>query len=220
MANVNTWSGVTVSIQSALGTAVSIASITKAATGVVSTDYGSPSPAGHGYTTGQYILLDTLGMDQVDNRPFRVATPTTYTFQLEGENTTNYNTFSSGTAQLITFGTTINTITGLSGSGGDFDFIDTTTIHQTARTQIPGPSAPGTYTCESIWDPSDSGLIALKAASDAKQVRAIMFAFSSGAKVVFNGYVACSMIPTGSALDKVITPIAITMFGTPTAYAT
>jgi hypothetical protein len=85
MANPVKWSGVAVAVQSALGTAVTLANITNASPGVANSDYGSPSPSGHGYSSGDYVVLDVLGMDQVDGRVFRVATPTTYTFQLESE---------------------------------------------------------------------------------------------------------------------------------------
>ena len=220
MATVSKWSGVAVAVQSALGTAIDIASITKANPGVVSTDYGSPSPGGHGFSNGDYVVLDVLGMNEVDGRVFRVANVTTHTFQLEGEDTTLYNTFSSGTVQEITFGTSINTLTGLNASGGDYDFIDTTTIHDTTRTQVPGPAAPATYTFESIWDPADTGLIALKSASDVQGLRAIRFVWPNGYRFLFNGYIGASLNPTGSAQDKVVTGVTITAFGRPTAYAT
>jgi hypothetical protein len=219
MANPVKWSGVAVAVQSALGTAVTLANITNASPGVANSDYGSPSPSGHGYSSGDYVVLDVLGMDQVDGRVFRVATPTTYTFQLESENTTSFNTFSSGSVQKITYGITVNTLVTVSASGGDYDFIDTTTIHDTIRTQIPGPAAPATYTFESFWDPSDTGLAALKAASDAQGLRAIRFTWPNGFKLVFNGYIGCSMIPTGSAQALVTTGITITAFGRPTTYS-
>jgi hypothetical protein len=37
--------------------------------------------------------------------------------------------------------------------------------------------------------------------------------------MVFNGYVGASLLPTGQAQDKVTTPSTITMFGSPTYYA-
>lgn len=213
------WSGVAVAVQSALGTARDIASISKANPGVVNTDYGSPSVP-HGFSNGDYVVLDVLGMNQLDGRVVRVANVTTYTFELEGVDTSNYDTFSSGSVQKITYGTTINTLTGLSASGGDYDFIDVTTIHDTVKNQVPGPAAPGTYSFESIWDPADTGLIALKSAADAQALRAIRFTWPNGYKLVFNGYIGCSMIPTGSAQDKVITPVTVTMFGRAQAYST
>ena len=219
MATVVKWSGVAVAVQSALGTAIDIFSITKASPGVVSTDYGSPSPAGHGLSNGDYVVMDVLGMNEVDGRVFRVAGVTTYTFQLEDEDTSLYNTFVSGTVQKITFGVTVNTFTDISASGGEYDFIDTTTIHDTTRTQVPGPAAPATFSFQSIWDPADTGLIALKQAADVQGLRAVRFTWPNGYKFLFNGYIGASLTPTGSAQDKVITPVTITAHGRPTTYA-
>jgi len=218
MATVVKWSGVTVSVQSALGAAKTIVSITKASPGVVDTSLASP-PAAHGVANGEYVVLDVLGMNQVNQRVFRAASVTTDTLQLEDEDTTAYNTFSTGSLQEITFGITVSTITGLTASGGDFDFIDKTTIHETARSQIPGPSSPLVFSMESIWDPADPGLQALKAAADAQGLRAVHLAWPNGYRYLFNAYVGCSGVPTGSAQDKVITPLVFTAEGRGTWYA-
>jgi hypothetical protein len=120
------WSGVALAVQSALAAADTITGITKADPGVV-------TATAHGLNNGDYVVLDVLGMHELDGRVFRVANKTNDTFELEGEDTTLYNTFVSGTAEAITFGVTVNTITDLSASGGDYDFIDTTTIHELTR---------------------------------------------------------------------------------------
>ena len=65
----------------------------------------------------------------------------------------------SGTFEKITYGTTLATLTDLSASGGDFDFEDTTTIHDTVRTQIPTVAAAAVYTFENLWDIADPALI-------------------------------------------------------------
>jgi hypothetical protein len=212
MTTVSKWANVQVSIQSALGTAKTITGISKAATGVV-------TATSHGYSNGDYVLLTIQGMWQVDGRVFRVANVTTNTFEIEGENTLLYDTWSSGSAQVITFGTTMTTATGLTASGGDFDFIDITTIHDNVKRQIPGLASAATYSFENLWDPSDSALIALKSASDNQAQRCIRFTFSGSQKVLFNGYVGATLLPAGSAQDKVVTQAVVTMFGRPTIYA-
>lgn len=213
MANVSTWAGVAVAIQSALAAADTISGITKANPGVV-------TATAHGISNGAYVKLNVVGMSQLDGRIFRVANVTTNTFELEGENTTSYDTFTSGTAQEITFGTTLSTLTTVNASGGDFDFIDTTTIHDLVKSQIPGQASASTFTFDSIWDVADTGLIALKSASDNKAQRCVRFTFSNGQKFLVNGYIGCSLSPTGQAGDKVTTPVTITAFGRPTVYAT
>lgn len=215
MANISKWSSVGVAIQSALSSAQTVSSITKASPGVVT--YVGADP-----TNGDYIKITAQGMSQVDGRIFRVANVNTgaNTLELEGENTTSYDTFTSGSFEIVTFGTTMSTATGLSATGGDFDFIDVTTIHDNVRKQVPGASSPATYTFESIWDVADAALVALKSASDSQAQRAVRFTFANAQKVVFNGYVGATLLPTGSAQDKVVTQVVVTMFGKPTVYST
>lgn len=212
MAVITKWANVAVSVQSALAATKTITAITKASTGVVSS-------TAHGYSNGDYVLILAQGMYQVNYRVFRVSAVATDSFSLEGEDTTNYGTFVSGTAQKITFGTTLATLTNINASGGDFDFVDTTTIHDSIKTQIPGLGNPSTYNFESFWDPSDAGLVALKSASDAQAQRAILFSFSNSQKFVFNGYVGCSLSPTGSAQDLIKTSVVFTSLGGPKAYS-
>jgi hypothetical protein len=160
-------------------------------------------------------------MYQVDSIVVRVATVVASTsFALEGIDTTLFDTFTSGTASKITFGTTLTGTVGINASGGDFAFVDTTTIQNNIKTQIPGLPNPATFTFENIWDVSDAGLIAMKAASDTQATRAVRFTFANGQKLLFNGYVGCSLIPTGSAMDLVKTSAVLTAFGKTNVYAT
>lgn len=211
---VTTWTNVAVAIESAAASPVTINTISKASPGVVGYTGTDPSD-------GDYIKVTAQGMNQVDGRVFRVDNVVggSNTLELEGENTSAYNTFSSGSFEVLTFGTSLATATSLSASGGEFSFIDVTTIHDAVAKQVPGIASAATYTFESIWDVSDAGLIALKAASDAQAQKAIRFTFANGQKVVFNGYIGCTLLPTGNAQDKVITSVVVTMYGRPSVYA-
>lgn len=212
--NITKWSSVGVAMQSALATAVVITGISKASPGVVS--YTGTDPA-----NGDYVLLDVEGMYQLDGRVVRVANVNSAgnTFELEGVDTTLFDTFVSGSAQVLTFGINLTTAINMTGSGGDFDFIDVTTVHDTNKKQIPGLPNPATYTFDNIWDVADTALIAMKNASDNQQQRAMRFTFANGQKMVFVGYIGASLLPGGSAQDKVTTSVTITMFGKPTYYA-
>lgn len=213
MATVRKWSNVAVAMQSALGAAQTITGITKASEGVATTSGTLPS-------NGQYVLLTVQGMFQVNARVFRVSGATGSTFKLEGEDTTSYDTFSSGSFEVITFGTSITTATSITSSGGNFQMIDTTTIHGNARSQIPGLPDAATFTMDNIWDVSDTGLIAMKTASDAQAKRCFKFTFGSGGQIMaFSGYVGANLLPGGSAQDKVTTQTVITMEGSPSYYA-
>ncbi len=212
MTTATKWSNIAIAIQSALAAAKTITAITKANPGVASC-------TANGYSNGDFLVLTVSGMSQVDGMVVRVSGAATDAFALEGVDTTLFDTFSSGTAEKITFGTTLATATSVNASGGDFDFIDVTTIHDSVKKQIPGLANPANFSFENIWDVSDTGLIALKAASDAQAKRAIKFSFANGSKLVFTGYVGCSLLPTGGAQEVVKTSAVITMFGKPNVYA-
>lgn len=211
--SVTKWSNVAVAMQSALAATKTIISISKASPAAI----GSTA---HGYTNGDYLLLSVQGMYQMDNKVVRVASSTTDAYTAEGVDSTLFETFSTGTSAKITFGTSITTATSISASGGDFDFIDTTTIHTNVKTQIPGLPNPLNYTFDNLWDIADAGQIAMKVASDSQATRCFKFTFGTGGKImVFTGYCGFSGAPTGNAQDVVKSPAAITAYGTPTYYA-
>lgn len=213
MATATVWKNVAVAMQSALAAAKTITAITKANPGVVSS-------TAHGFSNGDYVLITAVGMYQVDGKVVRVAGTATDSFQLEGVDTTAFETFTSGTAEKLTFGTSITTATTIQSSGGNFEFIDSTTIHGNAKAQLPGLPEAATFSMDHIWDISDSGLQAMKTASDAQAKRAFRFTFGTGGKIMtFNGYVGANLLPGGSAQQLVTTPTVITMHGTPTYYA-
>jgi hypothetical protein len=213
MANAKVWKNVAVAMESARAAGKTITNITKANPGVASS-------TAHGYANGDILVLEVQGMYQVDQRVVRVAGQTADTFQLEGIDTTGFDTFSSGTAYKITLGTSITTATSISSSGGDFEFIDTTTIHASQRSQQPGLPNATTFSMDNIWDPADPGLAAMKSASDAQQRKAFAFTFGQGgAKMYFAGYVGASLLPGGQAQGLVTTGTAITMQGFPSYYA-
>lgn len=213
MATVTKWSNVAVAMQSALAAADTITGITKANPGVATS-------TAHGLANGDYVYLSINGMHQLNDRVVRVANVAANTFELEGVDTTDFDTFTSGTAEGITFGTSVTTATTVSSDGGGFDFIDTTTIHVNSRSQVPGLPNAVTYSMDHLWDPADAGQIAMKSASDAQARRAFKFTFGTGGKImVFAGYVGFNGAPGGSAQDKVTTPSVITSNGTATYYA-
>ena len=206
------WSNVQVSLQSALATADTITDITNANPGVVTS-------TAHGMANGDYVVLTVNGMPALNDRVVRIANVAANTFELEGVDTTLLGTFTSGSAQAVTFGTTMTTLTGINASGGDPEFADVTTIHDNIRKQVPVVTSPMTMSFDSLFDAGDAGLVALKAAADALAKRAVRISFSSGSKIVFSGYVSASLTPTGSAQEAVKTGVTLTAAGRPTVYS-
>lgn len=212
MATAKKWSNVAVAMQSALGSVITVTAISKATEGVVT--------ATNTLANGDYVVMSAQGMRQVDDRVFRVKSVSGTGFTLEGEDTTAFDTFTSGTCQKVTFGTSIVTATSINPSGGDFDFIDTTTIHVAQRSQMPGLPSALSYGMDHIWDVSDAGLKAMKTASDSQAKRSFMFTFGTGGQImVFNGYVGASLAPLGSSQQLVTCKATITCNGTPTYFA-
>lgn len=217
MATVNKWSGVAVAMQSALGANKTITAVANGATATVT--------ATHDFSVGDYVSFDVQGMTELNDKVYRVeSVSTTVSFVIEDTDgnsvdTTNWGTFTSGTCNKITYGTSISTITDLNSSGGDSTGIDTTTVHDLERSEIPGARNAISYSFNSIWDPTDAGLVALKNAADAGLKYAFKFTFQTGVITVFRGYVDYSGAPTGSAQDKVVSPGVIKIAKSPTYYA-
>ena len=211
MATPRLWTNVQVATQSAIAAADTITGITKASPGVVTS-------VGHGWNNGDYVYYDVEGMYQLDERIVRVANKTADAADLEGIDTTAFNTFASGTGQVITFGNSITTAVSVAASGGEAEFADVTTIHDPRRKQIPTFFSPLTLSFDMIFDPSDASLAALKAASDLQSKSAIKITWS-GPVMVVTGYVGASLTPTGNAGELVKTSVVFTAFGSPTYYA-
>lgn len=209
---VKTWTNVQVAMQSALGASKTITAITKASPAVATS-------TAHGLANGDYVVLSANGMWQVDTQTVRVANVTANTFELEGVDSTAFDTFTSGSAQAITFGYTFSTMGDFSVSGGDFEMIDVTTIHDQTKKSIPGAASAVECSGNFNWDPSDSGQVQMKQASQARVQRAFRIAFSDGSKWVFTGYPGYAGTPAGSAGAKVTSPFKISGYGRPSFYA-
>lgn len=212
MGQVLFWSNVQVAIQSAIAAAKTITAISKASPGVVSS-------TAHGYANGDYVLLEVSGMSQVDKRVFRVAGVAADSFQLEGEDTTTYSTFTSGTVKKLTLGTTMSTVQTVSVSGGDADMKEISTIHDNVKRRVPLMVSPMSLGMTSFFDPSDAALTLLRTATKELTMRAFLFTFATGAKMVFNAYVSAAGVPIGNAQDAVQTQITLEAQGLPSTYA-
>ena len=67
-----------------------ITAITKANPAVVTSN-------SHGYSNGDHVWINSVGgMTRLNGRRFTVANKTTNTFELSGENSTNYDSYTSG----------------------------------------------------------------------------------------------------------------------------
>lgn len=209
------WKNVGVDVQTALATAVTINAISKASPGVVTYTGTDPS-------NGDYVYILATGMTEVNDRVFRVANVNGAgnTFELEGENTTDYSTFVAGTAQVITFGASFSILQSFDVSGGDPEYADVTTIHDTIRKRAPTVVSPMSITSNAIFDPSDPGYVEANRAYKAQAKRAFRLRFGSTAKMCFTGFVSAPGTPRGQAQGVVQTALAIEAQNFPSFWST
>lgn len=208
----NVWSKVAVAVQTALAASLAITAITKANPAVATS-------AAHGLTNGDVILLKVNGMTQLNYRVVRVAGVTTDTFQLEGIDSTGYETFTSGTAEEVTFGASASTLQDLSPSGGEPEGILVRTIHTDQDFEQPGNRSPIVINATSLWDPSDPALLVLKGFDEIKTPGCVLVTFATGARIMFCAAMSANLAPAGGAGQMVTTPVSMRLRGLITNYA-
>lgn len=206
-------SGLSVDIESASAAAKTITAITKAAPGVITS-------VAHGFSDGDVVLLEILGMSQLDGTPHVVVNSTADTFQLRnkdagttGIDTTDYDDFTSGTATKKTLGISITTVQESAASGGDPIFLDTTTIHDKKGKQVIVGSNPISKTFTLQWDPSQSGHKELEHASDIGDQRVIRFRWPNGRYEMFSGSIGASGASGGATQGVTTTTAAVSVAG-------
>lgn len=209
------WSNVAIKVGATHATALTISAISKANPGVVT--YTGTDPANDEFV----ILPDTAGMVELKNRVFRIANVNAgaNTFELEGEDTTSYTTFVSGTAVPVATFQSMTTVQDINASGGDPEFSDVTTVHDRIRRRVPTVFSPSSYSFGCIFDPADAAMVRLVALTKTRTPEAIVFTFSDGAQFAFYAYSAASGAPTGSAQEVVKTNVSLESQGLPNVYS-
>lgn len=208
-------SGLAMAMESAIASPVTITGITKANPGVV-------TAAAHGYSDGDVILVECEGMIELNDCLFVVMNKTTDTFQLEnpagtaGIDTTNYNTFTSGTAKKLTLGITLSGVQDFSPQGGDITFQDITTVHDKTKKQIVNGANPMSYNLTMQWDPADTAQAAMIAAYKTGANKGFKITWPSGRFVMFYGTVGYTGMPGGASQGVTTSPAAIAMNGSVT----
>jgi hypothetical protein len=208
------WSNVDIDVQTALAAALAITGITKANPGVVT--YTGTDPV-----NGDYVYLDVAGMVELKGRVCRVANVNAAgnTFELEDIDTTNFRTFTSGEAQVITFGASMTNVQDVNVSGGEPEFADITTVHDQIRRRIPTVTSPFTMQFGCLFDPTDAAVLELKEATETLSQRAVRVTFADGQVLAVSCYVSATGAPTGSAQDVVKTNVTFEGQGLPSVYA-
>lgn len=132
--------------------AKTITAITKANPAVVSS-------AAHGYSNGDVVVLAIEGMTELDGLVVRVANIAAGTFELEGIDSTNFGTFTSGTAKKILTWLTVAEATQVNFGAGSADQLEKTRlIDRTKRFEAGLPDQPN-VTVNVFSDVTDSAQV-------------------------------------------------------------
>lgn len=214
MATVRSPSGTRIFVQSAIAASQSISGITLANPAVVTYSGSDPS-------NGNYVALtDMYGMTEFEDALVKVANVVggSNTFECEDQNSTAYGTFISGNMSVVTLGTEINIGTGFSFTGGDQNFAEYAFLRDRIKRKFPTTREATGIEVPCIWDPNDTGLIALIAASETAQKLGFKILFSDGLEMLFFGYVGASGMPKADDITQIITTNISVSMATPPRY--
>lgn len=215
---IHTNSGLKMFMESAIAAATNITAITKAPPGVF-------SAAGHTLANGDVILLEIQGMVELHGRLFKVMGVAAGTFSIAdvdgstGIDTTNFNTFTSGTAKKVTLGTSITGVQDFTFAGGEIKTVDTTTVHDVQDTQIVVGATAQSADMTMQWDPASAAQKAMIAAFQTRANKGFKVLWPDGAYVLFYGTVGYTGAPGGGKQGVTVSPAKITMLGGLTIYS-
>jgi len=210
--------GLKLFMESAIGAALTISAITKAAPGVITS-------TAHGLANGDIVILNIQGMVELNGSMFKVISSTANTFSIAGVDgstgidTTLFNTFTSGTAQKQTLGTSIPGVQEFSFAGGDIKTVDTTTVSDTQDTQVVVGASAMSADMTMQWNPADAAQQAMIAAFKTRANKGFKVLWPDGAYVLFYGTVGYTGAPGGGKQGVTTSPAKVTMSGPITAYA-
>lgn len=207
--------GAIVSLATTYGSAKTVSAITNANPGVATS-------TAHGLANGD-IGTFTSGWSNLNNRVVRVSGSATNSFNAEGIDTSSTTLFpagsGAGTFTAISAWTQISQIMGFTTSGGDQQFSNYSFLEMNYEVQIPTIFSAQSLQIDIADDPSLAGYIALKAASDARAIRAVKLAMPDGSFILYQGYVSMNETPTLSKGQVMTVKATISLQSRPVRYA-
>lgn len=192
-----------------------VSAITNAATGVA-------TATSHGMSNGDFAWM-VSGWSNLNNKVIRLANVAASAFDVEGINTTSTTLYpagsGTGTATKIATWVQISQIMGFTTSGGDQQFVNYSFLEQNFETQIPTIFSAQSITIDIADDATLAGYVALKAASDARAVRALKIVLPDGSIILYNGYVSLNETPTVSKGQIMQVKATFSLLNRPVRYA-
>jgi hypothetical protein len=173
---------VRVEVAATYSTAKTVASISKAAPGLVTSTGHSLAEGAIGYFSG------VTGMDEIEGQAASVDTTQTNTFLAEGIDTTNFGTM-SGTCSFTPVATwlTLSIATAYQIAGGEADKLDSTTLLDTIRKEDTGMLAAQAVSFDGLSDAQLAAMALIEAAALAGTSVVFRITFQNGERRVFRG---------------------------------
>lgn len=206
-------SGLKLYMESAIGSAVTITAITKAAPGVF-------SATGHTFANGDFVLLEIQGMQELNGQLMKVVNViATTSFQVAGIDgvagldTLLYSTFSSGTAKKVTLGTSINGVQDFNFNGGEIKTADSTTVSDTSDKQVVVGATAQAADLVMQWDPTSSAQQAMRAAYTTLANKGFKVVWPDGVWAAWYGTVGYTGAPGGGKQGITTSSAKITQLG-------
>lgn len=176
----------------------------------------------HGYANGD-ILEVRSGWNRINEGLYRIVGITANTFNLEGVDATSTVNFPAGaglgTTRRITAFTQISQILEFSTTGGEQQFATFSLLEEDFERQLPSITSAQSVSMTIADDPSLAGYIALKAASDARALRALRLALRNGSVLLYNGIFSLNETPTLAKGSVMAVTASFSLQGRPTRYA-
>lgn len=207
--------GAIVSLATTYGTAKAISAISNANPGVATS-------AAHGFNNSDFVSV-TSGWSNLNNRVVRVAGQTTNNYNLDGIDTTSTTLYpagsGAGSATPITAWQQISQILGFETQGGDQQFTTFSFLEQNFESQIPTVTSAQSIRITVADDPNLAGYQALKAAADARAIRALRLTLPDGSFILYQGYVSFNETPTVTKGNVMSVQATISLQSRPVRYA-
>lgn len=174
---------------------------------------------GHGITDGTVVTISGVGgMVEVNDRAFVVDSAATNSFELKGEDASDYTAYTSGGQAVAHTMAEVGNVTSLDGFDGEATETDTTHLRSRAKEFFVGLQDFGNVTLQ-LQVVSDAGQAKLRSLKRFQEVGVFSITLSDGSRAAFRGYVK-SFSFSGINPDGVVTgSVTIRVTGEPAWFA-
>ncbi len=209
--------GAKVAFASALGTGVAATAVSNGTAAVFTVG------TGHGFSTGDYVVVSNSGWSLLQGRVARVSASDSTSATLEGIDTSDTTLYPSGggtgTLNEVSTWTDLSQIAGVDTAGGDQNFADASTLDDIDDKQLPTSRSPTNYTFTVHDDPTLSWYSALRTIANAGTPRPLRLTKPGGGRWAANGYWSFQENPQLSRTETTKVRVTFTASARPVSYS-